>query len=554
MSGRQRITLHGLVILMGLSAAIWFALQTTNAPSPAEAKSDSDFSNSRAMAHVRAIASETHPAGSKANERVRQYLIDELSRLGLTTEVQTANVVRRTGSVQTVNNLIARMKGSAGGGADHRAIMLAAHYDSVAGGPGAADDTAGVAALLETARAIKVAGMPKRDIIFLITDGEEMGLLGARGLFEGIDGMALKPQIALAINFEARGTAGPSIMFETAPHNLSFIRHFAAAAPYPIANSLSYDVYRLLPNDTDFTIFRWAGLKGLNFAMIGNYYYYHTKNDSPENLAAGSLWHHGSAALSLARHFANLSDDEISSLLTDDQPNAVYFNLTPTILAIYPAAWVWPLTILQFILTTITLIHLKRRRLIAVIGIAGAAARLTLALLITPLAVFGLMHMFSPARTPAAFNLQLAFIAILSTIITLSFAMEFRRFTKGPDLAATGLLLFSLLSIPINIYVPGGSFLTLWPTLFATAGLFAIVHLPPLTWLRTMICLLAALPAVLMLVPMDKLIFTALTLPLAPILSCVMVLTAWMLIATLAPAVAPGNSFNPARQTDSPKP
>jgi hypothetical protein len=115
------------------------------------------------------------------------------------------------------------------------------------------------------------------------------------------------------------------------------------------------------------------------------------------------------------------------------------------------------------------------------------------------------------------------------------------------------LVFFSILSIPINIYVPGGSFLMLWPALFATAGLFAIAHLSPLTWLRTIICLVAALPTVLLLVPLDKLVFTALTLHLAPILSCVMVLTVWMLIATLTPAIAARNSLDPLPQTDRPQ-
>jgi hypothetical protein len=335
------------------------------------------------------------------------------------------------------------------------------------------------------------------------------------------------------MNFEARGTAGPSVMFETAPHNLSFIRHFAAATPYPNANSLSYDVYRLLPNDTDFTVFRHAGLKGLNFAFIGNYFYYHTKNDSLANLDPASLYHHGSNALSLARHFANLSDEDMKALLADDQPNAVYFNLWPTLLARYSTAFIWPLTILQLLLTAWAITHAFRRGFITARGVAGAAARLLLALVATPAAVYGLMHLFHPPSAPEAFNLQLIAIAAVATVITLTMALTFRSVVGASDLAAVGLILFSALSIPINIYLPGGSFLTLWPALFATAGFWATSHLRARTWQRSAVALPALLPTIGLLVPLNFMVFVALRIQAAPELCVLIVITVWMVIGII---------------------
>ena len=534
---RQRVILHGLVVLAGLAAAMAFSLSMTVAPPPRSPATTADFSLDNALGHVRAIATEPHPADSLANARVRAYLIDQFSRLGLDPQLQTANVVRRNGDTQTVHNLLARLPGRTATGKPQAAIMLAAHYDSVPGGPGAADDTAAVAALLETVRALQVGSPLGRDVLLLITDGEEMGLLGARGFFEWTEGAEWTARIGLVMNFEARGTAGPSVMFETAPHNLSFIRQFAAAAPHPIANSLSYDVYRLLPNNTDFTVFRAAGLKGLNFAFSGNYFYYHTKNDSPANLDPGSLYHHGSAALALTRHFANLSNNELSALVSDDQPNAVYFNLTSTFLARYPATWIWPLTLLQWIVTALALTRALRRRAITLSGLVGAAIRLVLALLVTPAAVYGLILILRPPQTPASFNLQLLAIAALSMVITLAIALEFRRRVTPSDLAAAGLILFSVLSIPINLYLPGGSFVTLWPTLFATGGFAATGHFRPLTWPSTIVCMVAVLPAVLLLVPLDTLVFTALKLPEAPRLSILLVLTVWLVAGTILHAI-----------------
>ena len=314
-----------------------------------------------------------------------------------------------------------------------------------------------------------------REVILLITDGEEKGLLGARGLFEGPQGGAWQQRIGVVMNFEARGTCGPSIMFETAPHNLSFIRHFAAATPNPMANSLSYDVYRLLPNNTDFTVFRMAGLKGLNFGFIGNYFYYHTPKDSLENLNAASLYHHGSAALALTRHFANLSDADLEGLLADDQPDAVYFNISPTVLVRYSAKWIWPLTLLQLLLTAMRWCgrSVERHWGAGLGGRGGTAAAGDGGY--TRGGVWN-DQALPIVRTLAAFNLQLGAVAALSTLITLSLALECRRVVRVMDLAAAGLILFSLFSMAIDWFVPGGSFLTTWPAIFATAGFAAAGH------------------------------------------------------------------------------
>lgn len=534
-SERGRRYLQLIVVLAVLGVAIVLTLRTTHAPEPRPPFGDAEFSVDRAMAIVRIIATEPHPLGSAANTRVREYLVDSLRMLGMTPEVQTGEVQRRSGELKSVHNIISRLPGKSGAG--KRAVMLAAHYDSVDAGPGAADDGAGVAALLETARALRAGPPLERDAILMITDGEEKGLLGARGFFERPEALEWKKQIGVVMNFEARGTAGPSIMFETAPHNLAFIRHFADVAPYPNANSLSYDVYRLLPNDTDFTVFRRAGLKGLNFAFIGNYFYYHTMNDSLANLDKDSLYHHGSAALAMTRHFGNLSDAEMSEVLADDQPDAVYFNLSSALLVRYSATWIWPLAVLQLLLTGSALVVGFKRGLVSARGVGGAGVRLLLALIVTHVAVYGMMRLFHPARTPGAFNLQLMSVAALSVMITLMMALEFRRIVRVSDLAAVGLILFSVLSIPVNLYLPGGSFLMLWPALFATGGFWAAGYFRARSWSFLGLCILAVLPTVWLLVPLDLLVFTALRLEAAPLLCSLLVITVWMVIGTVGVAI-----------------
>jgi hypothetical protein len=532
------------VVLVTLGIAVTFALRMTRAPEPRSPVSLADFSLDRAAAHVRAMAVEPHPTGSAANERVRGYLMDQLGRLDLHPRVQTANVTRYGGEMRTVNNIIARLPAAPSADRDARsAIMLVAHYDSVPHGPGAADDTAAVAALLETFRALRAGPPLRQDVVLLITDGEELGLLGARAFVAEMPEAAA--EIALVLNFDARGTTGPSLMFETAPHNGSLIGHFAAADPFPLANSLSYDVYRLLRNDTDFTIFRRAGLKGLNFAFMGNYFYYHKAADNPDHLDPASLYHHGAHALALTRHFASLDSRELAAINAEDQPNAVYFNLTPSLLVRYPATWIWPLSAAAFLLMVVALILLFRRRQLTPRGLAGAFARLTLGLLVVSASVYGLILLFRPPQSPAAFTLQLLAIMTVSAVITLAMALEFRRRTTLADIAMAGVILFSALAIPMNIYLPGGSYLFLWPPLFVSLGLLTSLLLPSRPRLQSLISIVAFMPAVLLLAPLNVQLFTALTLNLAPACSVIVVLTTWLILSgavsgDVKPLPAPG--------------
>ena len=97
---------------------------------------------------------------------------------------------------------------------------------------------------------------PTNDIVFLFTDAEEACLCGAEA-FVSQDPLAADGGVAL--NFESRGTTGPAIMFETSPGNAAVVDVYGAAVPYPVATSFAVEVYRILPNDTDFSPFRESG-------------------------------------------------------------------------------------------------------------------------------------------------------------------------------------------------------------------------------------------------------------------------------------------------------
>jgi hypothetical protein len=332
---------------LALWAAIGLWPPSRVAPAPAGAAAG-EFSAERAMAHVRAIAQRPHPVGSPDHDRVRDYLAGAFRELGTPAAVEAGvgEFKRYTGHVE---NLVARLPGTA----NTRPVMLAAHYDSTPRGPGAGDDAHGVAVLFETLRALRAGPPLRNDVIFLVTDGEEAGMLGA-ALFVKEHPWRNLPGVVL--NFEARGTGGRPSMFETSAGNEWMIRNLRAAAPWANASSLAFEVYRRMPNDTDLTVFKRAGLPGLNFAFIEHVERYHHPQDDPDHLDRSSLQEQGNYALALTRRFGE------QDLTHPASGNAVYFPARFADLVVYPVSWVAPLAwATAAALAVVTIAGLRRR-------------------------------------------------------------------------------------------------------------------------------------------------------------------------------------------------
>ena len=111
------------------------------------------------------------------------------------------------------------------------------------------------------------------------------------------------------LNLEARGSTGPVIMFETSRNNAKLVDVFGRAAPHPVGTSFAVEIYRALPNDTDFTAFLDQKFVGLNSAYIDGGAIYHTPLDTPAAMDRGSLQQHGDNALGLAREFGRHRPD-----------------------------------------------------------------------------------------------------------------------------------------------------------------------------------------------------------------------------------------------------
>ena len=329
-----------LLVLTGLAGTLGVrAPAARGADAPPEV-----FSAARAALHVEVIALDPHPAGSELNRLVLEYLIDVLEELGLEPEVQRGGVAlmdRKTGvstEASLVENLLVRLPARSGrdaGAESTGTVLFVCHYDARGAAPGAGDDGAAVAAFLEALRALRTEEPLRNELLFLFTDAEELGLLGAQ-LFA--DKHAALAEVDLVFNFEGRGNAGPAILFETGRNNGRVAREAARCLKVPVASSLGPTIYALMPNDTDFTVFKERGLPGLNFAWLGGASAYHSIYDTANNLDPRSLQHHGTNVLALARHFGEL---ELTGL--QEERDAAFFTLPGNLLVLYGGSWNWPL-------------------------------------------------------------------------------------------------------------------------------------------------------------------------------------------------------------------
>jgi len=493
-----------------------------------------EFSAQRAMKLLETIARRPHPAGSPEHREVEIFIRQELTRMGLTPIVHEAIGVPKRGSasIYNVHNILAKLPGRA----STKSVLLAAHYDSVLGSPGASDDGAAVGALLETLRALGTGYPLKNNLILLLTDGEELGLLGAKAFIED---HPWSKDIGIVLNFEARGTSGPVLMFETSSGNGWLIQEFAKSSPFPVANSLMYEIYRLMPNDTDFTVFKKAGLSGLNFAFIDDWANYHTKHDTLETLDQRSLQHHGSYALALTRHFGNLD------LKNTKSTDAVYFNCFGSRLVVYSVKWVMPLmALVGSLFAGMTLLGFKKGQL-DLFGIAIGWVALAVCIIVALLIVTSLLHTlravyaysdWAPWKSPPHTKLYMMGIVALTFGITAGMYEVFLKWTRLQNLTIGALLWWLIVGTLVSWYTPGGSYLFVWPMLFniAISGVLISTRQPTSISIgRLSIMLVCMVPSILLLVPMIYLTLVGLTLSSAGPAIILLVLFLGLLIPVL---------------------
>lgn len=434
-----------------------------------------EFSAMRAMTDVEIIAQRPHPTGSADILRVRQYLRDRLAALDVELIPDKAQqpfyvpgFVARTLVSGNVHNVIGILKGTE---PELPALLLMSHYDTVQNSPGAADDTAGVAAMLEIVANLKARGTLKRDVIILFTESEEAGLLGARAFFTEDP---LAKRVGLAVNLEARGGSGRALMFETSRNAGGLVSAYGNAVSSPAANSLTAFVYRVMPNGTDLIYALETNIPGMNFAFIADERAYHTAYATPDHLDSGSLQHLGDQVLALTASLGNADD------LNADAPDIIYGDFFGLTLISYSVTVGWLLVAILALQIGSTIWYARTSRMIGLRDVAKGFGFFILLFVVEVIALLAVGYVFM-----GLFDIQSKYtaigrydffqggfvaVALGVALLLLSWRVINRRLTLWGTWLGGVTLLFVLTLIQ-QILAPGTTVAIAWPLICVTLAL-----------------------------------------------------------------------------------
>jgi hypothetical protein len=495
-----------LAALAGLSS-FWLP-----SPLPADAP-NREFAALRAFEHVQAIAHGPHPSGSLENQKVREYLLAQMQTLALNPREQRGEY-----KGATAINLYGELPGS---DAAVPSILLVAHYDSVSTGPGAADDSTGVATCLETIHALKARGPLRNTIGILFTDAEENHGVCLGAFVFVRDQTNLLENIRVVVNMEARGNRGPALMFQTGRNNRELMRVFRRACPLPVTASFSEEVYRRMPNDTDLTEFLNAGKRGFNFAFVGGIEFYHSPNDTPENLSLRTLQHYGECVVPLVAELGNANLGAFDAL--QKTGDATFFTVFRGCMALYSASAAKLITYTTAALFFVTLFAGFRNRAISSAGFAkslgGVIASVILAASLGTGIIYAIVqHSHPRVRLPFIVGAPFSLLALLVILFLAVFAtLCLRRFlarASYSELLASGLAVWTALMLGANAMLPGASYLFMWPAFFGTLALLQSYSRAEISFSQIFF---TAAPAPLLIAPTIGLLHQTITIGIAPL-------------------------------------
>ncbi len=475
------------------------------------------FSVQNSIDHVKNISDLPHYSGSLNQRRVKSYIIRELKAMGLDVVTQKTNISNQFNTFVQAENIIAKIKGS-DISEDAQSLVVMSHYDSAPySSHGASDAGSGVAVILEGIRAYLTQKIqPKNDIIILITDAEEIGLLGAQAF---VTKHPWANKVGAVLNFEARGTAGSSYMFmETNQGNGGLLDAFnKSGVQLAQSNSLAYSIYKMMPNDTDLSVFRKKrDIVGYNFAFIDNHFNYHTALDNKENLSLNSLAHQ---ALYLMPMLNKLSQIDLSTL--HSEKNDIYFQVPFWKTVSYPFDWALSMTLVILVLFVLIVgMGLKRNKLRLKSVMTGGLPLLK-SLIISALVSFSVLKFlywlhphYSEILQGFTYNgyIYIAFFNLLTLSICFFFYRRVIDTHTASELMVLPILLWIIITLVFSASLTGAHYLILIPIFGTIALTFNIFSSKP----QGTLTLLMFAPIILIFTPLIALLPVALGLMSLP--------------------------------------
>jgi hypothetical protein len=308
-----------------------------------------------------------------------------------------------------------------------------------------------VATLLEVGRALQAGSTPRNDVILLFTDAEEP--FARYGSTTFVEQHPAFSDIALAVNFEANGRFGASLLAEVSGAERWMVGELSDSGAGPAAFSFVTQTSRWVGDfGTDFDKFRNAGVPGFHFAYLHWSSIYHTDRDNIQALSEGSMQHHGNQGLAIARHFGALD-------LSEDPPEggAVFFRLLGLHVQ-YPAWFAVPLLLTALGVFAAALV---RGRIEPPHRPATGFAFGAVGLLLATMAWI----VITDVRSTLGLVEGYVYYAILAGLVALSIYAINRRFRPGSTRGSGSLVALIVLAVATSLVAQGFSYLFVWPAL-----------------------------------------------------------------------------------------
>lgn len=463
----------GSLVLLGLFLLMFIITQqSTDAGVIVKNESTTGFSAARAMKHLDVIAASPRPVGSEGHETTKAYLMKTLTDMGLQPQIQKTDTALRFPDAPgfaagSVENVIALIPGTSSTGA----VVLNAHYDGAATGPGAADCGSCVIVILETLRVIKGGAPLKNDLIVVFSDAEEVGDLGANAFATQHPWME---DVRLAINYEAMGTGGPAYLYAMNRGNADLVASFTEVAPWKNGNSFIAGIFGLIPEQRlacDLQDYLNRGSAGYGFVFTGNTSAYHTMLDNKQLLDPATVQQLGDNTLALLHHFA---ERDLQHIKTNSE--AVFFNIWPGQTVHYSADMTFPLAVGSLILLLVAFGvgirkgDLRSSRVILAAVIFFSTVFFTF---ITSAVVWHLLNITNENLQTSlignwAVEWFLAGMLVLAVSVMTTISLLLRRILSYKHQYAGALTGFSVLSLLFSSVFPAGSYLFTWPVLMGS--------------------------------------------------------------------------------------
>ena len=455
-----------ILLLLLLAVTAWISLRAYLLPLPLGAIApEGEFSATRALRHVEAMAN-VPPGGVEA------YLAAQAAALGLSSEAAIAES----------RGVVARLAGTEPSGA----ILLTSSYDPAGSAPG----VAGAATMLEMLRALRTGPKPKNDVLVLFSATRPLdeAAVAARGA-------------ALVLRFERLSDRGPVALLGSSRESGWLAREALRHIPHPTVF--------LVGNDAGGR--SGAGTATLVFTAIGG----PAAGAVPDPRTVQDA---GATALDLVRTLGGLA------LPGPAQPDLVAFNVGEDQVVTYPAAWSRTGGLVSALAAAILLaLGFVRRKLAPAALATGTllfpvvvvAASVIAATALAILARWNPGDHALPWGTPHAAWFSGGVLALGVTIVAaLDVVLRARRAAPraDPGLATAGLIWGAVLALVTGLWFPQAAYLAVVPAILfvpAFLVLFLTDDVSRHPWMQATALALAAVPAVLLLTPIWRLLDVA---------------------------------------------